>query len=129
MNKYLAEFIGTFALVMAGTGAIANNAGLVGIAFAHGLAIMVMAFAFGKISGGHFNPAVTVTMAIGGKMDTKDFIPYIVAQCLGAIAASALITDWYGKTHGLTLPNGITPGQTFAVPTRERAIWHPSPSA
>ena len=65
MNKYLAEFIGTFTLVLAGTGAIANNATLVGVAFAHGLAIMVMAYAFGNISGGHFNPAVTVTMAIG----------------------------------------------------------------
>ncbi|MGE4551375.1 MAG: MIP/aquaporin family protein [Opitutales bacterium] len=115
MNKYLAEFIGAFALVLAGTGAIANNATLVGVAFAHGLAIMVMAFAFGKISGGHFNPAVTVTMAIGGKMDKKDFVPYLVAQCAGAIAASALITDWYGKTSGLTLPTGITPAQTFAV--------------
>lgn len=116
MNKYLAEFIGAFTLVLAGTGAIANNATLVGVAFAHGLAIMVMAFAFGKVSGGHFNPAVTVTMAIGGKMDVKDFIPYIVAQCLGAIAASALIADWFGKVAGLTLPaEGITPGQTFLI--------------
>ncbi|MFP6900129.1 MAG: MIP/aquaporin family protein [Opitutales bacterium] len=116
MNKYLAEFIGAFALILAGTGAIANNASLVGVAFAHGLAIMVMAFAFGKISGGHFNPAVTVTMAIGGKMDKKDFIPYIVAQCLGAIAASALITDWFGKTAGLTLPaEGITVSQIFVI--------------
>jgi len=116
MNKYLAEFIGAFALVLAGTGAIANNATLVGVAFAHGLTIMVMAFAFGKISGGHFNPAVTVTMAIGGKMDKKDFVPYLVAQCGGAIAASALIADWFGKAAGLTLPaEGITASQTFVI--------------
>ena len=116
MNKYLAEFIGAFALVLAGTGAIANEASLLGVAFAHGLAIMAMAYAFGNISGGHFNPAVTVTMAIGGKMDKKDFVPYLVAQCAGAIAASALIADWFGKAAGLTLPaEGITQGQTFVI--------------
>ena len=116
MNKWIAEFIGAFTLVLAGTGAIANGAPLLGVAFAHGLAIMVMAYAFGNISGGHFNPAVTVTMAIGGKMDKKDCVPYLVAQCLGGIAAAALVTNWHGETAGLTLPaEGITAGQTFLI--------------
>jgi aquaporin Z len=93
----LAEFIGTFALVFVGVGAIASNhmmggqSGLVGIALAHGLTLAVMVSATAAISGGHINPAVTLGALLGGKIDVPNAIGYIVAQCLGGIVAAALI--------------------------------------
>ncbi len=93
----LAEFIGTFALVFVGVGAIASNhitgggSGLVGIALAHGLTLAVMVSATAAISGGHINPAVTLGALLGGKIDVPNAIGYIIAQCLGGIVAAALI--------------------------------------
>ena len=93
----VAEFIGTFALIFIGVGAIAadqitgGKVGLTGIALAHGLAIGVMASAVGAISGGHFNPAVTIGLWTARKIDTNNAAAYIVSQCLGAIAAAFLI--------------------------------------
>ncbi|MBI3580400.1 MAG: aquaporin [Ignavibacteriales bacterium] len=87
----VAEFIGTFALVFVGVGAIAANAGLTGIALAHGLTIAVMVSAVGFISGGHFNPSVTIGAFLAKKIDVNNAIGYIVVQCFGAIAASVLI--------------------------------------
>lgn len=93
----LAEFIGTFTLIFIGVGAIAadhltNGAvGLTGIAFAHGLAIAVMVTATAATSGGHLNPAVSLGILLSGNMSVKDFGGYVVAQCLGAIAASSLL--------------------------------------
>lgn len=93
MNQkaYIAEFIGTFALVFIGVGAIAANAGLTGIALAHGLAIAVMVSATGAISGGHLNPAVTVGALLAKKIGLTDAVGYVLSQCLGAIVASFLI--------------------------------------
>ena len=97
MKALVAEFIGTFALIFVGVGAIAadyisgGSSGLTGIALAHGLTIAVMVAATAAISGGHINPAVTI-----GALVTKKIAPglaagYIVAQCLGAIVAALLI--------------------------------------
>lgn len=94
----VAEFIGTFALIFVGVGAIAadgithGGAGLVGIALAHGLTIAVMVSATAAVSGGHLNPAVTIAALVGGKIDGKGALGYIVAQCAGAIVAAWLIT-------------------------------------
>lgn len=97
VKMMLAEFIGTFALVFIGVGAITadhltNGAvGLTGIAVAHGLAIAVMVSATAAISGGHLNPAVSFGMLVTGNMSAKEFGAYVFAQCLGALAASSLL--------------------------------------
>ena len=92
-----AEFIGTFMLMSSVLGAAfysfgAPNgaAGILGVAFSIGLTVMALAFSIGHISGGHFNPAVTLGLIAGGRVKSGDAIGYIVAQCLGAIAACAL---------------------------------------
>lgn len=99
MNKALAEFIGTFTLVLFGCGAAviagpavgATTVGVLGISFAFGLAIVAMAYGIGAISGCHVNPAVSLGVLIAGKMSAGDFILYVIAQCLGAIAATAVL--------------------------------------
>ena len=93
-----AEFIGTFMLMSSVLGAAfysfgapaAGAAGILGVAFSIGLTVMALAFSIGHISGGHFNPAVTLGLIAGGRVKSGDAIGYIVAQCLGAIAAGAL---------------------------------------
>jgi len=92
-----AEFIGTFMLMSSVLGAAfysfgapAGAAGILGVAFSIGLTVMALAFSIGHISGGHFNPAVTLGLIAGGRVKSGDAIGYIVAQCLGAIAACAL---------------------------------------
>ncbi|MEA3323109.1 MAG: aquaporin Z [Patescibacteria group bacterium] len=94
MKKYVAEFIGTFVLVLAGCGAAVvagGEIGYLGIAFAFGLAVLVMAYAIGPISGCHVNPAVTIGVLAVGKIDVKDAAWYIVAQCIGAIAGAGML--------------------------------------
>ncbi|MEQ9483248.1 MIP/aquaporin family protein [Coleofasciculus sp. F4-SAH-05] len=96
-KAFIAEFIGTFALIFIGVGAIAANhitkggAGLTGIALAHGLTIAVMVSATATVSGGHLNPAVTFGALLTGKIDPKNAGGYVVFQCLGAIFAASLI--------------------------------------
>ncbi len=94
-RQCVAEFIGTFALIFVGIGAIANNlptagVGLLGVAFAHGLTIAVMVTATGAISGGQLNPAVTFGLLIGGQMDLKKSIAYWISQLAGATVAALL---------------------------------------
>jgi aquaporin Z len=100
MKKYAAEFIGTFSLVLFGCGSavIAGNmavgpagVGLLGISIAFGFAVVAMAYAIGGISGCHINPAVTIGVLTAGKMEVKDAIGYIIAQCLGAILGAAVL--------------------------------------
>src|SRR5712671_3582937 len=93
-----AEFIGTFALIFVGAGAgtVLGSGQLPGIAFAHGLTIMVFASAFGDISGGHINPAVTVGLAAAGEFPPRRVAPYIVAQVAGAIAAGYCLLAVFG---------------------------------
>jgi aquaporin Z len=109
--KLVAEFIATFALVFIGAGAAAvvgEGAGLSGIAataFAPGLTIMVFVFAYGSVSGGHMNPAVTVGVLAAGAMSPVDAVGYIVAQVVGAIgAALALSAVLGGVATGLGTP-------------------------
>lgn len=109
MRKYLAEFFGTFMLVFLGTGAVTvakGNVLTIGLAF--GLAITISAYAFGGVSGGHFNPAVTTAMLVNGRIKGKDAAWYIVAQLIGATAAAAIMKLFVG---GLNLPTNQL-GQT-----------------
>lgn len=92
-RKYVAEFIGTFALVSSVCGAAlfsAPSAGLMTVAFAIGAIVLAMAYAVGPISGGHFNPAVTCGLVAAGRCPPGDAIPYIVVQVVGGAAAAAV---------------------------------------
>ncbi len=94
MKKYWAELIGTFALVLVGCGSavIAGKfIGFMGIAFAFGLTVLVMVYAIGNISGCHINPAISLAMLVAGRISWKDTIFYIIFQCIGAVAAAALL--------------------------------------
>jgi len=94
MKKSIAEFIGTFTLVLFGCGAavIAGaNIGYTGISFAFGLALIAMAYGIGPISGCHINPAVSLGALIAGRMSVPDFISYVIAQILGGIAGAAVL--------------------------------------
>ncbi|UNC21180.1 MIP/aquaporin family protein [Latilactobacillus sakei] len=93
MRRYAAEFIGTFMLVFLGTGAVViAKADTLTIGLAFGLTVTVMAYAFGGVSGGHFNPAVSIAMMINKRLEAKDGVFYIVAQFLGAIVALGLLS-------------------------------------
>jgi aquaporin Z len=98
MNRYGAEFIGTFWLVLGGCGSAVIAAafpgvgiGLLGVSLAFGLSVMTMAYAVGHISGGHFNPAVSIGLVAGGRFAAKDLLPYVVAQVLGAALAGGVL--------------------------------------
>lgn len=98
MKAYLAEFFGTFWLVLGGCGSAVLAAafpevgiGLHGVSLAFGLTVLTMAFAIGHISGCHLNPAVTIGLWAGGRIDAGRIVPYVVAQVAGAIAAGAVL--------------------------------------
>lgn len=94
MKRYISELIGTMVLVLFGCGsaAIAGSVlGNLGIAMAFGLSIVAMAYVIGDISGCHINPAVSIGMWIGGRMEIKDLIMYIIFQCIGAIIGIAIL--------------------------------------
>ena len=92
MNKYIAEFVGTFFLVLTiGCTGIGAGAGVIA-PLAIGAALMVMVFAGGHISGGHYNPAVTLGVLIRGKVQAAGVVPYMIAQCVGAAVAALLVT-------------------------------------
>lgn len=94
MNKYFAEFIGTFVLVLIGCGSAViagSQIGFLGIAMAFGLAVLVMVYAIGNISGCHINPAITIAMLVAGKISGKDTVGYLIAQFLGAIVAALVL--------------------------------------
>ena len=94
MNKYICEFVGTFALVFFGCATVLfmrAEVGLLGVAMAFGLSVVAMAYAIGPISGAHLNPAVSLGFFVSGRMKPNDLIGYIVAQCAGAIVASAVL--------------------------------------
>ncbi len=100
MRKLLAELIGTFSLVLFGCGAAVisgisvtgpSGIGLLGISFAFGLAVVVMAYAIGGISGCHINPAITISMLVAGKIKTGEAVQYIIGQLIGAVLASGVL--------------------------------------
>ncbi|OFO66954.1 aquaporin [Neisseria sp. HMSC065C04] len=114
MKKYFAEFFGTFWLVFGGCGSAVLAAaypelgiGFAGVALAFGLTVLTMAYAVGHISGGHFNPAVSVGLFIGGRFNGKDLLPYIVSQVIGAIAAAGIL---YLIASGKTGFDAVTSG-------------------
>jgi aquaporin Z len=94
MKKNVAEFFGTFWLVLGGCGTAVlagSGVGTLGIALAFGLTVLTMAYALGNISGAHLNPAVTFGLWAGGRFSGKEILPYIISQILGAIAAAAVL--------------------------------------
>ena len=98
MKKVFAEFFGTFWLVFGGCGSAIFAAGFpdlgigfAGVALAFGLTVLTMAYAVGHISGGHFNPAVSIGLWAGGKFEAKELLGYIIAQVIGAIAAAGAL--------------------------------------
>jgi MIP family channel proteins len=128
MKKYLAEFIGTFALILVGAGTVAmmkenlvGFAGLLPIALAHGLTVATMIYALGHISGIHINPAVSIAMNVTGKQPTSQTIGYVISQLSGAAVAGFVLryllnfnpirTGYLGATD---LAEGVSPGVGFA---------------
>ncbi|MFN7990870.1 MAG: aquaporin [Candidatus Micrarchaeia archaeon] len=113
-KSHIAEFIGTFALVFIGAGAVLVNGltggavGLVGIAFAHGLVLLAMIYTFASLSGSHFNPAVTLALLAGKRIGPAKAAGYIACQLLGAAAASFLLMAMYPEA---------TPAQLYGLPT------------
>jgi aquaporin Z len=124
LNKLSAEFFGTFWLVFGGCGSAIFAAaypelgiGFAGVALAFGLTVLTMAYAVGGISGGHFNPAVSLGLLVAGRFPAKDLIPYWIAQVLGGVAAAAVLyliaTGKAGFTAGGFASNGygeLSPG-------------------
>ena len=131
-KKYVAEFIGTFVLVTFGCGTAmlvgcnaVNGCGYILTALAFGLSIVAMAYSIGNISGCHINPAVSLGVLINGGMTAKDFVGYVIAQCLGGFAGASLlagifclggVTDKTGGfgTNGFAGVNGSA-GAAFLV--------------
>jgi aquaporin Z len=110
VRRGVAEFVGTFALIFVGAGAIAVTAGgdLVAIALAHGLVIGVMASAVGHISGGHFNPAVTFGFLVARRIDPALAIVYWISQFLGAVAGALVLV--------IVVPDNLTDAVNLGVP-------------
>jgi len=119
-NKMFAEFFGTFWLVLGGCGSamlaatfssdIGINIGLVGVSLAFGLTVLTMAYAVGGVSGGHFNPAVSVGLAVGGRFSWAELPQYIIAQVAGAVVAAlvlAIIVSGNGSEIGTLASNGF----------------------
>jgi aquaporin Z len=112
-QKYLAEFLGTFALLLFGGGSAVfslgdpGNARVVLVSAAFGLTVLGAAYAFGDVSGGHFNPAVTLSMAFSKRMPMKDVLPYLVAQIVGGIVGIGVV---FGIVHGSSIPFTLAQG-------------------
>jgi aquaporin Z len=113
-QKLIAEAIGTFWLVFGGCGSAVLAAGfpdvgigLLGVSLAFGLTVMTMAYTVGPISGGHFNPAVTAGLAAAGRIPWSQFVPYTIAQVIGAVIAAAVLYLVASGTAGFSLDGGF----------------------
>jgi len=112
-TKFIVELVGTFSLVLFGCGAAAvsgvdtlaglSGLGLLGISFAFGLAVVVMAYSIGGISGCHINPAITISMLVAGKIDLKDALAYIIAQMIGAALAAFVLMQILSGQSGFEM--------------------------
>ena len=116
-QKFIAELIGTFVLVLGGCGtAIFGGVGFLGVAIAFGLTVVAMAYGVGNISGAHLNPAVSVGVFCAGRMSAKDLCVYIIAQVIGGILAAALLAFIFAQTteagRGTFAANGF--GEFFS---------------
>lgn len=114
MNKYFAEFIGTFWLVLGGCGSAVLAAGfpdvgigLLGVSLAFGLTVLTMAYAIGHISGCHLNPAVSIGLWAAGRFQSNDLLQYIIAQVLGAVAAGGVLMVIASGAPGFELSAGF----------------------
>lgn len=114
LRRMSAEFIGTFWLVLGGCGSAVlaanfggNGIGLLGVAFAFGLTVLTMVYTFGHISGGHFNPAVSFGLMVGGRFKAADFVPYVIAQVAGGIVAAAVLYFIARGHAGFDIANGL----------------------
>jgi aquaporin Z len=114
MNRYAAEFLGTFWLVLGGCGSAVLAAafpqvgiGLLGVALAFGLTVLTMAYTVGHISGAHFNPAVSIGLVAGGRFSAKSLFPYVVAQVLGAVVAGGVLFVIASGKPGFELAAGF----------------------
>jgi len=114
MKKYVAEFIGTFWLVLGGCGSAVLAAafpdvgiGLLGVSLAFGLTVLTMAYAIGHISGCHLNPAVSIGLWAGGRFEAKELLPYIVSQIAGAVAAGGVLFVIAGGKAGFDVSAGF----------------------
>jgi aquaporin NIP len=113
-QRLFGEFFGTFALIFAGTGAVVVNQtqngviGHAGVAIVWGLVVLAMIYAFGDVSGAHFNPAVTLGFCAAGRFTLREAVPYIAVQCLAATTASSLLRVLFPENVmlGATLPVG-----------------------
>lgn len=134
-HKLTAEFLGTLWLVLGGCGSAVLAAafpevgiGLLGVSLAFGLSVLTMAYAVGHVSGGHFNPAVTIGLFVGGRIPAKDIAPYIGAQIVGAIAGAGILfviasgkagfdvnAGFAANGYGANSPGGYTLGAALAV--------------
>jgi aquaporin Z len=117
LQKYVAEFFGTFTLVFVGSVAILATKTNVGsdyvqIGFAFGLALLAGLYAFGEVSGGHFNPIVSIAMVLDGRLDRRDLVPYWVSQLAGAVLASICV--WIAFDRDAVKLTGTYPGATGA---------------
>jgi aquaporin Z len=124
-RRVVAEFFGTFWLTFGGCGSAVLAAGFpslgigfLGVAFAFGLTVLTMAYAVGHISGGHFNPAVTIGLWAGGRCANKHVVPYVVAQVVGAILAAAVLyviasgkSDWVAGGFASNGYGALSPGK------------------
>jgi len=113
-RKLVAEFLGTFWLVLGGCGSAVLAAafpdvgiGLAGVSLAFGLTVLTMAYAIGHISGCHLNPAVTIGLLVGGRFKASEVVPYIIAQVLGAVAAAAILYYIASGQAGFDLAGGL----------------------
>ncbi|PYL00822.1 MAG: aquaporin [Verrucomicrobia bacterium] len=120
LKPCVAELIGTFALIFIGVGAINNNAGLLGVAFGHGLTIAVMVSATAGISGGHLNPAVTLGLLVGKQIEVRKAIAYWISQLLGAVIAGFLLVTLLGTASqsGVEAVAGGTPDLNGIPPAK-----------
>ncbi|MBR3739914.1 MAG: aquaporin [Clostridia bacterium] len=114
MKKYLAECIGTATLVILGCGTAmlvgcdaANGGGYILTALAFGLTIVAMAYSIGNISGCHINPAVSLGVLLTGGMDVKDFVGYVISQCVGALAGAGILAAIFGLGNVTDMTGGF----------------------